>query len=147
MMHCELESESNSTVWMLYTIMAYQTRKSETLEQLINAPLTDDRSVRIWVSATGFSKSVIYWGVKLFMALYVKAALLYINRFTFGSQLNSLNIFADGVLKSACNIVRAAHFWSLDILSRFYEEVVPHTTVPYQLRTNISLIKLILNIS
>ena len=37
-----------------------------------NAPLTDGRSVRLWVSATGFSKSVIYCGVKLFMALYVK---------------------------------------------------------------------------
>ena len=35
-----------------------------------NAPLADDPSVRLWVSATGFSKSVIYWGVKLFMALY-----------------------------------------------------------------------------
>ena len=36
-----------------------------------NAALTDDRSVRLWVSATGFSKSVIYWGVKLFIALYI----------------------------------------------------------------------------
>ena len=27
-----------------------------------NAPLTDDRSVRLWVSATGFSKFVIYEG-------------------------------------------------------------------------------------
>ena len=42
-----------------------------------NAPLTDDRSVRLLVSATGFSKSVMYWGVKLCMALYVKTALLY----------------------------------------------------------------------
>ena len=25
-----------------------------------NAPLTDDRSVRLWVSAKGFSKSLIY---------------------------------------------------------------------------------------
>ena len=38
-----------------------------------NAPLPDDRSVRLWVSATGFSK---YWRVKLYMALYVKTALL-----------------------------------------------------------------------
>ena len=88
-----------------------------------NAPLTDDRSVRLWVSATGFTKSVIYLGVKLFMALYVKTALLYFNRFTnsIGSQLNSLNISADRVLKSACNIIHAARFWSLDILSRFDE--------------------------
>ena len=95
-----------------------------------NAPLTDDRSVRLWDSGTGFSKSMIYWGVKLFKALYVKTVLLYFNRFTIGSQLNSLNISADGALKSAFNIIRAARFWSLDILSRFDEEVVPHTTDP-----------------
>ena len=47
---------------------------------------------------------MIYWGVKLFIALYVKTALLYFNRFTIGSQLISLNISADGVLKSACHI-------------------------------------------
>ena len=34
-----------------------------------NAPLTDDLSVRLWVSETGFNRSVIYWGVKLFRAL------------------------------------------------------------------------------
>ena len=68
-----------------------------------NAPSTDD---------TGFSKSVIYWGVKLFVALYIKMALLYFSRLTIGSQLNSLNISADGVLKSACNNIRAARFWS-----------------------------------
>ena len=95
-----------------------------------NAPLTDDRSVRLWVSATGFSKSVIYWVVKLFKAVYVKMALLYFNRFTICSQLNSLNISDDGVLKYACNIIRAARLWSLDILSRFDEEVVLHTTDP-----------------
>ena len=50
-----------------------------------NAPLTDDSSVQLWVSATGFSKSMIYWGVKLFISLYVKAALLYFDRFTIGS--------------------------------------------------------------
>ena len=40
-----------------------------------NAPLTDDLSVRFWVSDTGFSKLVIYRGVfELSMALYVKTA-------------------------------------------------------------------------
>ena len=53
------------------------------------------------------------------MALYVKTALLQLNSFTIGSQLNSLNISADRVLKSTCNIIRAARFWSVDILSRF----------------------------
>ena len=69
-----------------------------------NASSNEDRCVRLWVSATGFSKSVIYWGVKLFMALYVKTAVLYFYRFTIGIQLKSLNISDDGVLKSACNI-------------------------------------------
>ena len=113
MMHWELESELGAV---------YECDLSNKEEQDLgtaNAPLTDDRSVRVRVSATGFSKSVIYRGVKLFMALYVKTALLYFNRFTIGGQLNSLNISADGVLKSACNIIRAARFWSLDILSRF----------------------------
>ena len=67
-----------------------------------NAPLTDDRSVRLWFSAISFSKSAIYWGVKLFIFLYVKATLLYFNRFTIGS----LNISADGVLKFAYNITK-----------------------------------------
>ena len=74
----------------------------------IVAPLTDDHNVLLWVSAIGFGKSVIYWGVKLFMALYVKKALLYFNRFTIGSQLNSSNISADGVLISASIIICAA---------------------------------------
>ena len=72
---------------------------------------------------------MIYWGVELLMALYVKTT-LYFNCFTIGSHLNSLNISADGVLKSACNIIRAARFWSLGILSRFDVEVVSHTTDP-----------------
>ena len=32
----ESESESNSVVWSLYTNMAYQTRKSKNLEQLMH---------------------------------------------------------------------------------------------------------------
>ena len=89
-----------------------------------NAPSTDDQSVRFWASNS------IYWGIKLFIALHVNTALLYFNRFTISSQLNSLNISADGVTKTACNIIRAARIWSLDILSRFDEEVVPNITDP-----------------
>ena len=85
MMHCELELKSNSIVWVQYTNMTYQTRKSETLEQLMHNRLT------ITVYDFGFqtltSKSVIYWGNKLFMALYVKMALLYFNCFIIGNQL------------------------------------------------------------
>ena len=47
--------------------------------------------------------------------------MLYFNSLTIGSQLNSLTISADGVLKSACNIIPATRFWSLDVLSRFDE--------------------------
>ena len=54
----------------------------------------------------------------LFLTLYVKTVLLYFNRFTVRSQLNTWNISADGVLKSACNIIRAARFWNSDILSK-----------------------------
>ena len=71
MMHCKLESESNSTV--LGAVYEYDlSNKEERDLGTTNAPLTHDPSVRIWVSANGFSKSLIYWGVKLFMALYVK---------------------------------------------------------------------------
>ena len=118
-------SRESEMIRILYTNMTYQTRKSETMEQLMH-----HRSVRLWVSAMGFRKSVIYWGVKLFMASYLKTALLYFNCFTICSHLDSLNISADGVLKSACNIIRTARFWSLDILSKFDKEVVLHTTYP-----------------
>ena len=114
----------------------------------VNTPLTDDRNVRLWVSATGFGKSRMHWGVKLSMALYVKTALVYCNRFTIGSQLNSLNISPEGELKSAFKIIRAARFWSLDILSRFDEEVAPPPIpqIHINLGQNISLIKHVLNI-
>ena len=94
----------------MYTNMTYQSRRERDLG------LTNDRSIRLRVSANGFSKSMIYWGVKLFMAFYVKTVFLYFYRFTIGSLVNYLYISADGVLKSACNSIRAAHFWSLDIL-------------------------------
>ena len=85
-------------------VYEYDLSKEERDLGTANAPSTDDRSLRLWVLATGFSKSVIYWGVKLFMVLYVKTALLYFNSFTIGSHLNSLNSSADGV----CDITRAS---------------------------------------
>ena len=45
-----------------------------------NAPLTNDLSVWLWVSGTAYSSSAIYWGDKLFNALYIKTALLYFKR-------------------------------------------------------------------
>ena len=77
MMHRELQSESNSTVWV-------------------------HRQPTIAVYDYGFqtlsSVNPGYWLVKFFMDLYVKTALLYFIRFTIGSQLDSLNI-------SACNVI------------------------------------------
>ena len=66
-MHYELQSESNSTVWVLYT------NKEERDLGKTNAPSTDDRSVRLWVSDTGF-RNLRYWGVIFFMDLYVKTS-------------------------------------------------------------------------
>ena len=124
MMHCELES--NSTVWVQYTNMTYQARKSETLEQLMHHWPTIavfDHGLRL----LGFSKSVIYWGVKLFMVLYVKMASLCFNRFTIGSILNSLNISADGVLKSACILTstKSASLIITDFLAMIYKNEQP----------------------
>ena len=86
-------------VWVLYT------NNEERDIGTANAPLTDDHSIRVWVLYTGFSKSLIYWVVK-----FVCIALLYFKHFTIGSQLNSLNVSADGALKAACNNTRAARF-------------------------------------
>ena len=72
-------------------------KKSATLEQLMPHRLKIAKYDYVF-QPLALVKYVIYWGVKFFMALYVKTALLYFNHFTIGSQLNSLNISADGVL-------------------------------------------------
>ena len=56
-------------------------------------PLADDQSARSCVSDTGFSIIVIYSGVRLFKALYVRTALLYVNRSRIESHPKS--IFSD----------------------------------------------------
>ena len=63
-----------------------------------NVPLADDLSARSCVSDTGFSMVVIYSGVKLFKALYVRIALLYVNRSRIESHPSSLNMSLDGVV-------------------------------------------------
>ena len=42
------------------------------------SPFSDDLKERVWVSDTGLSRPDIYAGAKLFSALYVNTALLYI---------------------------------------------------------------------
>ena len=59
-----------------------QPNKEERDPGTANGPSTDDHSVQLCVSDTGFSISLIYWGVQFFMALYVNTAMLYFNRFT-----------------------------------------------------------------
>ena len=42
------------------------------------SPFSDDLKERVWASDTGLSRPDIYAGAKLFSALYVNTALLYI---------------------------------------------------------------------
>ena len=58
---------------------------------------------------TGFSKVDMYSGVRSFNALYVNTALLKGMLFGTENQPSPLNIHvvSDGVLHSACNIIRA----------------------------------------
>ena len=44
------------------------------------SPFSDDLEERVWASDTGLSRPDIYAGAKLFSALYVNTALLYIKR-------------------------------------------------------------------
>ena len=93
------------------------------------------------------SLSWVRCGTRLYRFLIFALLLtLYVNRFTIGSQFLSLNISAEVVLKSECNIIRTARFWSLDILSRFDEEVVTYTTEPLSIQLRI-LDKTFLNVS
>ena len=48
------------------------------------------------------------------MALYVNTALLYFIRWLMESYPSVLDISTDGVVQSACSIIRAAHFCSFD---------------------------------
>ena len=64
-MHCESESE-------LGAVYEHDlSNKGERNLGTANASLTDDRSVRLWVSGTGFG------GVKFFMASCVKTLIVY----------------------------------------------------------------------
>ena len=56
----------------------------------------------------------MYSGVRLFSALYVNTALLYLILFGTEYQPNSLNICSEGVSNSARNIILAARFCSFE---------------------------------
>ena len=75
-----------------------------------NEPMSVDRKFRVCTCDTDFSKVDMYSGVRSFKALYVNTALLKFILFGTENQPSSLNIASDGVLNSACKIMRAARF-------------------------------------
>ena len=81
------------------------------------------------------------------MPLYIRTALLYFVLLLTESQSSSLNIRADGLSKSALNIVRAARFCNFDNLSILAVDVDPPSdrTVIKE-RNGVSLVKLFLNL-
>ena len=79
-----------------------------------NDPLSVDRKFRVCTCDTGFSKVDMYSGVRSFKALYVNTALLKFILFGTENQPSSLNIVSDGILNSACKIMRAARFCNFD---------------------------------
>ena len=80
---------------------------------------SDDLKERVWVSNTGLSRPDIYAGAKLFSALYVKTALLYIKCLGTASHSNLSNMIVEGVIKSALNMICAARFCNLERRSIF----------------------------
>ena len=79
-----------------------------------NDPLSVDRKFRVCSRDTGLSKVAMYPGARSFNALYVIPALLKFILFRTENQPSSLNIVLDGVLNSACKIMRAARFCNFD---------------------------------
>ena len=65
-----------------------------------------------------------YSGFRLLNALYVRTALLYKSLLSIERQPSSLNMSADGVLKSGLRIILAARFCSLRSRSRLDVDVV-----------------------
>ena len=94
-----------------------------------NDPLSD-RKFRVCTCDTGFSKVDMYSGVRSFNALYVNTALLKFILFGTENQPSSLNIVSDGVLNSACKIMRAARFYNFDKRSICVPEADPHVREP-----------------
>ena len=74
------------------------------------SPFSDDLKERVWISDTGLSRPDIYAGAKLFSALYVNTALLYIKRLGTESHSSLSNMIVEGVIKSALNMIRQPVF-------------------------------------
>ena len=95
-----------------------------------NDPLSVDRKFKVCTCDTGFSKVDMYSGVRSFKALYVNTALLKFILFGTENQPSSLNIVSDGVLNSACKIMRAARFCNFDRRSICVPAADPHVREP-----------------
>ena len=95
-----------------------------------NDPLSVDRKFRVCTCDTGFSKVDMYSGVRPFKALYVNTALLKFILFGTENKPSSLNIVSDGVLNSACKIMRAACFCNFDWRSICVPAADPHVREP-----------------
>lgn len=95
-----------------------------------NVPFDPDRKFKGCICDIGINNLLIYSGVILFKALYVRIAVLYLILLATEVQPSSWNIRADGVSKSALRIMRAARFCSFINLSIFAAVVDPHVTEP-----------------
>ena len=84
------------------------------------------------ISDTGFIILEMLPGVRLCKALYVNTDLLYCTsiRWLMESHPSSLNISTDRVVYSACSILRAARFCSLDNRSVLLNKVLLKVTDP-----------------
>ena len=94
------------------------------------SPFSDDLKERVWVSDTGLSRPDIYAGAKLFSALYVNIALMYIKRLGTESHSSLSNMIVEGVIKSALKMIRAARFCNLERRSIFAAVVFPQVLQP-----------------
>ena len=98
-----------------------------------SSPFSDDLKERVRVSDTGLSRPDIYADAKLFSALYVNTALLYIKRLGTESHSSLSNMIVEGVIKSALNkvnMIGAARFCNLERRSIFAAVVFPQVLQP-----------------
>ena len=107
------------------------------------SPFLDDLKERVWVSDTGLSRPDIYAGAKLFSALYVNTALLYIKRLGTESHSSLSNMIAEGVIKSALKMIRAARFVKIQYLR---PSCSPSVAAMIKWRLYLTLIEYLLNI-
>ena len=85
---------------------------------------------RVCTCDTGYSKVVMYSGVRSFNALCLNTVLLKFILFETENKPSSLNTVSDGVLNSACKIMRAARFCNFERRSICVPAADPHVREP-----------------